>query len=127
MRQLALPMLIIFLSLHQQTLAQDSSSQFEIEIKTPTPSLGLFAVPSTWKWALTNDRSTASNSDSATVNKPSLLLTTPILALYPQSLKYNTTKSNPDHWCYEFRRPLPKRVDFLFNFLSERKYNPNRF
>ena len=42
---------------------------------------------------------------------------------FSKLFKYDTTWSNPDHRCYEFRQPLTKKQTFLFNFMSSRKYD----
>ncbi len=42
---------------------------------------------------------------------------------FSKLFKYNTTWSNPEHRCYEFRQPLTAKQTFLFNFMSSRKYD----
>ncbi|MCG8607631.1 hypothetical protein MJD09_21930 [bacterium] len=127
MHQLTLALLAVFLSLPQQSFTQDDSSKSRLGVKPVPTSLVRFAVPPAWNPSFARDRYGALVPDSSKVQKPSLSFTTPILTIYPRSLKYNTTKSNPDHRCYELRKPLPKKFDFLFNFLSEQKYHPNQF
>jgi hypothetical protein len=39
------------------------------------------------------------------------------------NLRYDTSPSNPEHRCYDFRKPLTTRYTFLFNFLSNQQYN----
>jgi len=42
-------------------------------------------------------------------------------------LKYDTSPQNPEHRCYDIRKPLSRNYTFVFNFLSKQKYiiNPH--
>ena len=48
------------------------------------------------------------------------LIYRPPLALL---LKYDTSRHNPEHRCYDIRKPLPIGATFLFNFLASDQYN----
>ncbi len=37
--------------------------------------------------------------------------------------KYDTTWNNPEHRCYEIRKPISGGTTFLFNFLASPQYN----
>ncbi len=37
--------------------------------------------------------------------------------------KYDTSPDNPEHKCYDIRKPLTAKHTFLFNFLSKQQYN----
>ena len=65
-----------------------------------------------------------SDSTQAPQQKPELQLR-PLLTLDPRLFQYDTSRNNPEHRCYDFRRPLRKNTEFLFNFLSKQKYTPN--
>lgn len=36
--------------------------------------------------------------------------------------KYDTSRNNPEHRCYDIRKPLTRNYSFLFNFLSSQQY-----
>lgn len=36
--------------------------------------------------------------------------------------KYDTSRNNPEHRCYDIRKPLTRNYTFLFNFLSSQQY-----
>jgi len=40
--------------------------------------------------------------------------------------KYDTSPHNPEHKCYDFRKPLTGHQTFLFNFMSKKQYNIDR-
>lgn len=44
---------------------------------------------------------------------------------YSVLFKYDTTSRNPEHRCYEIRKPISNQVNFLFNFMSLQQYRIN--
>jgi len=53
----------------------------------------------------------------------------PLLPLVPFSrlFKYDTSWNNPETRCYEFKKPLTRKVNFLFNFVRLDRYEPAMF
>lgn len=74
------------------------------------------------------------SSDNVTLNlRPQALL--PVIRVQPflsdkfglvlkQTFKYDTTWSNPDHRCYEIKKPITQKYLFLFKFISQQQYLP---
>ena len=65
-----------------------------------------------------------SDSTESLQQKPELQLRR-LLTLDSLLFQYDTSRNNPAHRCYDFRRSLRKNTEFLFNFLSKQQYTPN--
>ena len=76
---------------------------------------------------MNTDEFSQANTEAESTSKVDIPSDSPLKHLLPYDLyKYDTTSCNPDHRCYDIRKPLNKKFTFLFNFMSLQQYTANQ-
>lgn len=111
----------------QSLFSQDQSEPPEtVNDARPKLETETRSIPSSFVTVLGKQAKPLSSPDLTLEKTADPELTTSLLDYrVPFSIlfKYNTSPSNPDHHCYEIRKPLTRNYTFLFNFLSTQQYN----